>query len=235
MQNELETLVTNCEEATQLIAKQTIANRVSETVIRGRVDKMEKELDGVQQIEEILEGMIGRISVAKEALMFEISKMDAMDELLGQLSNVVPLTQEQSVNGIPRREVQEVKLPGELLHLQNVVGVRDSEDVSKILAKKERLEKDLFEENLGKIRETLDEKYVLNYLVLHFRRNILEPLLEALFSESATSEIKGIDPHLLTEIREWERSVDEVKLGVSRTGKNDTAQQRAKKFLEKWS
>ena len=158
MQNELEALVSNCEEATQLIAKQTIANRVSETVIRGRVDKMEKELDGVQQIEEILEGMIGRISVAKEVLMFEISKMDAMDELLGQLSDAIPLTQEQSVNGIPRRELQEVKLPGELLHLQNVVGVRDSEDVSKILAKKEKLEKDLFEENLGKIRETLDEK-----------------------------------------------------------------------------
>src|ERR1700721_267784 len=55
LQTELDTLIGNCSEATKLLARQTVVTRISETLVRGRVDQLEQELDGVQTIEDIME------------------------------------------------------------------------------------------------------------------------------------------------------------------------------------
>ena len=157
-QNELETLVKNCQDATQLIARQLITDRVSDTLMRGRVDKMERELDGVQQIEDILEGMIGRISVTKDSLQDEISKVKALEEILGQLGNdphLLPSSQfaKPEMDNIAK----DVAIPDEIQYLKSVLGITNPKDVEKSLDRRTKLVKDLFNASVTQMYETKDD------------------------------------------------------------------------------
>jgi len=62
----------------------------------------------------------------------------------------------------------------------------------------------------------------------------VEASTEALYADSATSDIKLVDPRLLNQIREWQRNVEELKSEASRIAEADTCSSQAEKFIEKW-
>jgi hypothetical protein len=146
-------------EATRLLAQQTVMDKVSDTIMRERIDHMEKELDGVEKIEDTLEGMIGRLVVARELLELEISKVDACGQLLSQLSASHPndATIQIKQNGMSQTKKEiDVK---EMLILQNLIGIRNPDDIQKIQQKGFNLEKDFYESGLQTLQSTMDETY----------------------------------------------------------------------------
>lgn len=158
LQTELDGLVSHCEEATRLLARQTVANAVSETLLRGKVGQMERELDGVERIEDIVNGMVGRMTVAKDLLLLDMSKLDALGQILKQLGEKVAApTQhlEADISNQPR--MRDTETIAEIVVLQGLTGVRNVDDVRKILLKGNRLEQDLFESSIQCITDSLDE------------------------------------------------------------------------------
>lgn len=161
LRGELETLVSSYEEATKLITKQTIANRVSETLIRRRVEKLEGELDGVQQIEAALEGMVGRTAVARELLAYEMSKITTLQELLRQAGEWCRESSSETIYQRTKPEYKEFSPPDEVKLLQSMLGVRNRDDVEKIMDKKRRLERDLLDASLTQIKQSTNDTYLL--------------------------------------------------------------------------
>jgi len=155
--------VTHSEEATQLLAKQIVMDKVSDTIMRERIDQMEKELDGVEKIEDTLEGMIGRLAIAGELLELEISKINASGQLLSQLSANLPddltiQTKEKRTQG-----TQKEIYVSEMLILQNLLGIRNPDDIQKILQKRYKLDEVLYEGGLETLRSTVEEMYFLPF------------------------------------------------------------------------
>ena len=155
--------MTHSEEATQLLAKQIVMDKVSDTIMRERIDQMEKELDGVEKIEDTLEGMIGRLAIAGELLELEISKINASGQLLSQLSANLPddltiQTKEKRTQG-----TQKEIYVSEMLILQNLLGIRNPDDIQKILQKRYKLDEVLYEGGLETLRSTVEEMYFLPF------------------------------------------------------------------------
>lgn len=145
------------EEATQLLAKQTVMDKVSDTMMRERIDHMEKELDGVEKIEATMEGMIGRLVVARELFELEISRIGACGQLLRQLSTHLPNDSTTPIkrNGMAKTQKEiDVK---EMLILQNLLGIQNPDDIQKLQHKGFNLEKDLYESGLQTLQRTIDE------------------------------------------------------------------------------
>ena len=160
LQSELDALVSHCEEATQLLAKQNVMDKVSDTIMRERINHIEKELDGVERIEETMEGMIGRLEVARESLELELSTVDACAQVLYQLAVNIPQDANSRTRriGIPKTSKWlDVK---ETIILQNTLGIRSPKDIQKILQKGAKLDKELYETGLEALRSAMDETYV---------------------------------------------------------------------------
>jgi len=154
---ELDALVTHCQDATQLLANQSVMDKVSDTLVRGSIERMEKELDGVERLEDTVEAMIGRMTIARDLLRQEMSKVDALGQMLSGLGGKLAPTVQ---NGAVSRECQavsdDVKV-AEMVTLQNLIGVRNTGDVDKIVSKGDRLEKELLESSLKDVTATMDE------------------------------------------------------------------------------
>jgi hypothetical protein len=119
---------------------------------------MERQLDGVERIEGILEGMIGRMTVARDLAIFEMSKLDALGEMSSQLKEkLTSNTQKQFQNGLS--QPKEAQSSSEIATLQNLIGIGIAEDMRKILLKGNRLDKDLFQSSLHIVGDAIDEAY----------------------------------------------------------------------------
>lgn len=153
--------MSHCEEATQLLTKQIVMDKVSDTIMRDNIDQMEKELDGVEKIEDTLEGMIGRLTTARELLELEISKINASGHLFSQLSRDLPNDGAVQAKEKSSRKVQEGIDVKEMLILQTLVGIRNPDDIQKILEKSYKLEQGLYETGLESVRSTMEETYSL--------------------------------------------------------------------------
>ena len=133
--------------------------RVSDTLLRGRIERMEKELDAVERIENTLEGMIGRITVARELMLYETSKLDALSQVSSQLNERLTSTTQNKLeigSSLPR----ETELASEMVELQNLVGIGNADDGRNFLLKGNRLDKELFESSVQNVTEKMDEKYI---------------------------------------------------------------------------
>ena len=164
LQNEIETLVAQCQEATKLLTKQMVLDHVSVSVLQGRVDQMEKELDVVERIEVVLEDMIGRMFVLKELLLLEMSKIEAYKEILSQLGQqMAPSAAKKSTKEdvITKKRISQTSdVSPEIIMLQSLTGIRNTPDVKRILEKKDRIDKELYEANLRHLQRTIDETYM---------------------------------------------------------------------------
>jgi hypothetical protein len=133
--------------------------RVSDTLLRGRIERMEKELDAVERIENALEGMIGRMMVARDLMLYETSKLDALRQVSIQLKEKLTSTTENKVeigSSLPR----ETELASEMVKLQNLVGIGNADDGRNFLLKGNRLDKELFESTVQNVTVAMDETHV---------------------------------------------------------------------------
>jgi hypothetical protein len=158
LQAELDALVAHCQDATRLLAKQRVMDRMSDTSLRERVVRLERELDGVQRIEDSLEGMIGRMAAAKNLIILEMSKLDTAGQVFCRLGESLraPSPREMT-NGNSQQQPKPLDAAAEMTLLQYLIGIRDADDVEKILLKADRLDKELFDASVQKVKNMLDE------------------------------------------------------------------------------
>ena len=137
---------------------------VADTLIRGKINRMEKELDGVESMEDGIEGMIGRLSVARDLLLLEISRIHALGEVLRPLSETLATTTTTTTT----RSLEVVKERGmrsegssEMMMLQNVMGIRNVDDVQRVLKRGNVLDAQLFQASIKFINDTMEETYPL--------------------------------------------------------------------------
>lgn len=158
LQAELDSLISQCEEATRLLAKQRVMDKMSDTALQERVGRLERELDGVQRIEDSLEGMIGRMTAARNLMMFEMSKLDVLGQVFCRLGESLKTPgPKEMTNGNSRQQPKPIEATAEMTLLQNLIGIRDADDVEKILLKADRLDKELFDASAQKAKNMLDE------------------------------------------------------------------------------
>jgi hypothetical protein len=158
LQAELEALVTHCEEATRLLARQRVMDKMSDTALRERIGRLERQLDGVQRVEDSLEDMIGRMAAAKSLIILEMSKLDALGQVLYRLGeSLTTPALKQMTNGSSQQRPKSIEATTEMIFLQSLIGIRDADDVEKILLKAGRLDKELFDASAQKVKNTLDE------------------------------------------------------------------------------
>jgi hypothetical protein len=156
LQTELDALVAQYEEATRVLARQRIMDRMSDTLVRGRIEKMEKELDAVQQLEDGLEGMIGRMPLVRDLTLFEMSKFEALRRVTTKSRQQLVQHTENKLESSPERS-KKCEIPAEMVSLQNLVGVRDSEECRKLLAKANLLDQDLSQASRTAVNHALQE------------------------------------------------------------------------------
>ena len=159
LQKELDALVFQCKDAIHLIAKQYVTEKVANATLQGRVNCMERQLDAVQCIEDTLDGMIGRVNVTRNLLLHEISKLEALSQILDKLRNhaIADVSKPPPSEPVLRPAIDQVHSPQELESLRNLIGITDMDDVQKIRLKAERLDRELVESSLRMVNETIDE------------------------------------------------------------------------------
>lgn len=64
---------------------------------------------------------------------------------------------------------------------------------------------------------------------------MVTPLMEAVYADSATQDLKLVNPDLISRVRALEQHIDEIKRGMGRVGSTDEVGQQAEQFIEKWS
>lgn len=162
LQSELDALVSHCEEASRLLARQAVANQVSDTLLRARIEEMERELDGVECIEGTLETMIGRTTIARDLMALELSKLDALGQILGQMATKLPPPGNKvKENASRQHQRKNPEIPPETMALQGLIGVRDADDVTKILTKGDRMDRELFDSSSRNVLEPVRETYAI--------------------------------------------------------------------------
>lgn len=191
LQSELDALVSHCDEASRLLARQTVTNQVSDTLLRAQIEEMERELDGVERIEGTLEAMIGRTTVAKDLISLEMSKIDAVGQILSQLGTKLPprankVKEEASRQPVGRRNPED---PPETMALQNLIGVRDADDITKFITKGDRLDKELFDSSSQSVLGPVLEAYILPAIDPDRAGGKLSHLWQKLFILTARQEI----------------------------------------------
>jgi len=161
LQSELDALVSHCEEATRLLARQTVTNQVSDTLLRSRIEEMERELDGVERLEGTLEAMIGRTTVAKDLMVLEMSKVDALRKILSQMATKLSSRGNKVKEDTSREQRRKnPDSPPEMMALKGLIGVRDADDIMKIITKGNRMDKELFDSSSRNVLEPVLETYV---------------------------------------------------------------------------
>ena len=234
---ELDGLVSHYEEASRLLARQRIVDRMSDTSVRGRIEKMENELDAVQQIEDALEGMIGRMTLARDLTLFEMSKFDVLTQLVSKSRQQI-IGQSQNKPQGERAQLKKPEIASDMATLQHLVGVRDSEEVCKLLDKANFLGRDMTEASLMAIETALQEtccSQFPSHADCLSRKDIVTPLMSALYEDSATSEIKFVNPDVISQIRHLERHIEDVKCGINESGSTDAVQAQSQQFVKKWA
>jgi hypothetical protein len=58
--------------------------------------------------------------------------------------------------------------------------------------------------------------------------------MEAVFADSATEDIKFVNPDLIAQVRALEQHIDQMKRGMSQIGTTDVLSQKAAQFVRKW-
>ena len=161
LQVELDGLVLHCEEATRLLSRQNVMDRVSDALLRGRVERMEKELDGVERIEDVMEGMVGRMTVARDLLVLEMSKLNALGQILSQLGEKIT-TPAQQLKGPGSNQLllqRDTETTADTAILQSLIGIRNVDDVRKILFKGDRLDRELYDSSIQHVTNSVNETY----------------------------------------------------------------------------
>jgi len=62
----------------------------------------------------------------------------------------------------------------------------------------------------------------------------LDPLVEAVYADSATHDIKYINSDLIAQVRSLEQRMDKIKCGMSNIGRDTGVSAQATHFVEKW-
>ena len=117
---------------------------------------MEKELDAVQQIEDALEGMIGRMSLVRDLVLFEMSKFEALRQVAAKSTQQLLQSTQNKPESSPERS-KKPEIPVEMVSLQNLVGVRDLDECRKLLDKARLLDQQLSETSRAAVNHTLEE------------------------------------------------------------------------------
>jgi hypothetical protein len=132
---------------------------VADTLMRGKISQMEKELDGVESMEDCIEGMIGRLSVARDLLGLEISRIYALGEVLRPLSETfttMATTTARSMEVVKERGMRSEE-SSEMMMLQNMMGIRNVDDVQRVLKRGNILDAQLFQASIKFINDTMEE------------------------------------------------------------------------------
>ena len=58
--------------------------------------------------------------------------------------------------------------------------------------------------------------------------------MEAVFADSATEDIKFVNPDLVAQVRALEQNIDQMKRGMSQIGTTDVLSQQTARFVQKW-
>lgn len=58
--------------------------------------------------------------------------------------------------------------------------------------------------------------------------------MEAVFADSATEDIKFVNPDLIAQVRALEQHIDQMKGGMSQIGTTDMLNQKTARFVRKW-
>jgi hypothetical protein len=58
--------------------------------------------------------------------------------------------------------------------------------------------------------------------------------MEAVFADSATEDIKFVNPDLIAQVRALEQHIDQMKRGMSQIGTTDVLSQKTVRFVRKW-
>jgi hypothetical protein len=64
---------------------------------------------------------------------------------------------------------------------------------------------------------------------------MVTPLMEAVYADSATQDLKLVNPDLISRVRALEHHIDEIKRGMNQVGSTDELSQQAERFVEKWN
>ena len=67
------------------------------------------------------------------------------------------------------------------------------------------------------------------------RKRIVDPIVEAVFADSATHELKFINPDLISQVHGLERRIDGIKNGMSQVGRDTQVIHQAAMFVDRWS
>jgi hypothetical protein len=59
--------------------------------------------------------------------------------------------------------------------------------------------------------------------------------MSALYEDSPTSEIKLVNPKVISQIRNLEKHIEEVKGGIHETGSVDAIRSQSQQFVQKWT
>ena len=59
--------------------------------------------------------------------------------------------------------------------------------------------------------------------------------MEAVYADSATQDLKFVNPDLISEVRALEQHIEEIKRGMSQVGATDEFSQEVSRFVDKWS
>ena len=80
-------------------------------------------------------------------------------------------------------------------------------------------------------------KRIYLYLIqLTIRRTIIAPLVDALYADSATLDVKLLNPELISQVRDLEERIAKIKLQMGHIGKQEeTGRENATKFVKKWT
>jgi hypothetical protein len=229
LQSELDSLVSQFEQATRSIATQRVIDQVANTLLRSRMENIERQLDKLENLDETMENMIGRILVTRELLRIEMSKIDALVEIMSQLTLATPDSEIDETKNIP---VDTTSIH-ELSVLQSLIGVRNSDEVTRIIMKSNRLDNELFELSLTEIKEGLRQTYIFKDCG-NDRWDIITPLVEAVYAKSATQTIKFGDSDLLAKLRGLEKNLEEIKGNVSRVPSDEIFRRQVARFNQKW-
>ena len=62
----------------------------------------------------------------------------------------------------------------------------------------------------------------------------MEPLVEAVYADSATHDIKYINPGLVAQVRALEQRMNQIKRGMGNISRDTGVSAQASEFVEKW-
>jgi hypothetical protein len=62
----------------------------------------------------------------------------------------------------------------------------------------------------------------------------VDPIVEAVYADSATQDLKFVNPELISQVHTLERRIEGIKRGMSIVGRDTHVVHQAAMFVEKW-